>query len=319
MSGRAKKIAYGVADGLLFACACAGYVLVNLSAIAQHAPKAEWLGAAALWCVSLCLRLPALVHECGHLLFGLLVGMRPISFSVRCVRFAKGERPRFVRSDFAGKTEMVPQGGGRMRGRTMFYTAGGAALDLLAGGALLAVFLALPQTNFGVLYAGSLMPFLFYEGVRALLPAQLPAGKTDGAVLCGLLKKTSEEEVMLRVFTAQGILYRGDFSDIARPLLFEAPVVREDLPAFSALLMLRLQYLLSEGKTAEAEEVYHRLSGLSEYFAPEEEEEVERYGGAFTGNFEKKPTPVRGIARLEALLEKQNKNSAVGQNGDLLK
>lgn len=294
MSGRTKRILYQIADVTLFLALGVGMLAVTL--FLRRPEERSWQEELA-YCgalLVLVLGLPVLLHECGHLLFGTLAGMKLASFSFRSFYHARGA--------VAGATAMYPKNGKHVKGKFLLFTLGGAVCNLSVGTALFLLWLLLPYHP-ALLYCGTISGFIFFEGVHALLPAELPAGKTDGAVLLGLLKNRPEEEVALRVLTAQGILYRGKFSDIPEELLFSTPVVREDLPAFHALLFLRAQYLLARGQSAE--DCLERLSSLREYLSEEEGEELGRYRSL--AGFCAKRSPFAGVNELEAELEARAK------------
>lgn len=295
MSGRTKRILYHVADGMLYLVFGIGMLLISV-----FIPPLEEFprGDAELWQYPLAVALsvvglPVLFHECGHLLFGALAGMKLARF---------GFHP-FTRGSVAGETAMYPKNGRHVRGKLIALTLGGAAVNVALGVALFLLWLLLPARPAG---CGALSGFVFYEGVRALLPAELSAGKTDGAVLLGLIKRRPEEEVTLRVLTAQGILYKGEYSDVDKELLFGAPVVREDLPAYHALLLMQTQFLLSEEKEQEAKEKLSRLLEVEE-LSDEERNEAERYMRYFGGDFKAEMSPLYGVKALEAALEEKAK------------
>lgn len=293
MSGRTKRTIYYMCDGALWLVLGGG-----MFCMAFYEPLREknmgWEEFAALNAALLCLilKLPVLLHECGHLLFGLAAGMKLASFHISPLLFGKT----------AGATAMYPKNGRRVKEKFFLYTLGGAVCNLLIGLALFLLWLLLPYHP-ALAFAGTISGFIFYEGVRALLPAELAAGKTDGAVLSGLGKGAPEEEISLRVLTAQGILFCGSFQMIDRGLLFDVPVVREDLHAFHALLFLRMQYLLSEGDREGAHEVLDRLFSLSEFLTEEELAELERYAALYRGEFQAKDSPFAGVRALEEVLQ----------------
>ncbi len=300
MSGRTKRILYYVADAVLFAVFGIGMALI----VVFVPPRAELpRGNAEFWQYLLALAvmvagLPVLLHECGHLLFGALAGMKPARF---------GFHP-FSRGSVAGETAMYPKNGKHVKGKFFALTLGGAVVNVTVGAALFLLWLLLPAHPVG---SGALSGFVFYEGVRALIPCELPAGKTDGAVLLGLLKRRPEEDVALRVLTAQGILYKGKYSDLPKELLFGAPVVREDLPAHHALLLLQAQYLLAAGEEEGAKEKLLRLSE-AEGLTGEEEEEGRRYLQYFEGKFEAGSSPFSGVNALERVLAEKSKTAPNG-------
>lgn len=298
MSGRTKRKLYFVFDLLLWVCAIAGAAVILLTT-PKEAPDTWDMIACFGFVLCVLFRIPVLVHELGHLLFGLLAGMKPISFTVSLFQIS-GEGVKFIGwSKTAGATEMIPRSGKGVRARMIVFALGGGIFNFIVGGALLALYLCLPYHS-GLLFCGLFSLFSLYEGIRALIPCELAAGKTDGGVLLGLFKKSPEEEVMLRVLEAQGILYRNSFAQIKRELLFDAPVVREDLPAFAALLLLRLQYLLYHKEDAQT--VLDRLELLSEYFSEVERAELSYYRAAMRGEKPENSTkkePLYGVRELK--------------------
>lgn len=298
MSGKTKKRLYFVFDGLLFLLACACVVLSFFMFRFTDRSPALWdYVAAAAFAVAVLLHVPTLVHEAGHLLFGWLAGMKKAAFHVALI---------LRRGDVAGRCEMFPKNGNHTKGKFLSFALGGVAANLLVGGGLLALYFSFPYHPV-FFFCLLLAPFMIYEGLRALLPAELATGKTDGAVIFGAIKNSPEEQVMLAVLKAQGILYREGFGKVQRDLLFQTPVVREDLPAFHALLMLRAQYLLSRGEDAEAKNTLDRLYELSEYLGIEEQFEIKRYFRYFEGKFEAKKNPLVGVETLEGELEDRNR------------
>lgn len=308
MSGRTKRILYYIMDWTLWAVSLAGVILLFLLSAPMRG-AGEYI---ALSAVVLCvfLRVPAAFHECGHLLFGAAAGLKFHSVLLSYFLFTEGKPPRFIaKSEFGGASVMTPRSGEGVRARMIAFTVGGAVSNLTAGGIMFALYFALPY-HAGLLFLALLAPLFLYEGLRALIPAELPGGKTDGMLLLGFIKKSRDETVALNVLTAQGILYRGEFSDVPEELLFDVPAVREDLPAFSALLLLRVQYLLSKGEETAAREQLDRLKAVED-LPPEVSEEAERYEGYFLGEFLPAAQKLSGVAKLEEeLCARKNKKSA---------
>ena len=295
MSGRTKRILYRILDTVLWLAAALGVFLMLLliASKEKEAPQAAEFIACGAFVLCILLKIPVLLHELGHLLFGLIAGMKPVSFRVS-----------FLGGSTAGAIEMVPKNPKKVRGRFLCFALGGGIFNLLVGAVLLALFLSLPYHP-ALLFCGMFSSFSLYEGVRALIPAELPAGKTDGGVICGILRQSPEEMVMLRVLEVQGILCKGSFSAVPRRALFETPVVREDLPAFHALLSLRMQYLLALCDEKGAAEQLSRLKNLEEYFSEGEKKELERYERYFSGDFTARKEPLFGLSELEKTLEKR--------------
>ena len=281
MSGRSKKIAYYVCDCLLAVLVIAGTFFLLFTA--PEFGTAEYIAIAFL-IISVLLRVPEAIHEAGHLLFGALSGLKFHAVTCMLFRFERGKRPHFVgyRDPAAGASEMFPVRGGGVRKKMIAFTLGGSAVNLILGGILLTLYFSL-QYSATMLFFAIFSFFLFYEGIRALIPVELSAGKTDGKLLIGFIKRERDEEVTLRVLTAQGILYQNEFSAVQPAILFEVPVVREDLPAFSALLLIRVQYFLYK---EEDELAYKQLERLQSFeLSGEMSEEVQHYLSYFTGEF----------------------------------
>lgn len=303
MSGRTKKIIYHIVDLLLFMSACAGAILIEIFEPKGVSLQAHYYAGLIAFLSVEFLRLNVFCHELGHLLFGLFAGMTPISFTVGAVTVSKRGIKFDISNIAAGATVMLPKRSGHMRGRALALTLGGGIFALLLGGIGLALYFCLDYSPVTVYFA-VFSCFVLYEGLRAFLPAELPAGKTDGAVAWGLMKKSAEEEVMLRVYEIQGILYRGEFTKVPEEA-FTIPVVREDLPAFRVLLFMKMQKILSEGEQNEARRTLERLQELSEYFSEDERKQAERYALYFDGKFEiNKKEPMHGVRELEKSMKK---------------
>lgn len=319
MSGRAKRTLYHVFDAALFVAAVAAAGLLAGFACGFGTLPRDVAYAVAALALSVVLKLGVVLHEAGHLLFGLLAGMKPHAVSVGYLRF-EGRRARFIpqaEQRVAGATEMYPMRGTRMRARVFMLAAGGSALNFIVGAIGIALYFALPYHP-ALLYFAMISAFFLYEGIAALLPAELPAGKTDGAILYGMIRRRAEEDVMLRVFTAQGILYRGTFDDLPAELLC-APVVREDLAAWHSLMLLRAQAALFSGDDGEAEALLSRLlsaDGLSE----QAKREARRYFSYFSGEFYAADETFAGVRALdERLLSSQKTKKSALQADDTKK
>ena len=141
---------------------------------------------------------------------------------------------------------------------------GGATLNFIFGILFSVLFLVLPAHPI-LLFFALFAPMQLYEGIRALVPAELSSGRTDGELIRQLKANTPEAQLFCNVLTVQGILQKLTFDQVDERLLFDTPVVREDEPAFLSLLHLRWQYLMWKGAVERAEQELCRLEGLSEY------------------------------------------------------
>lgn len=229
----------------------------------------------ALVCIAAVLQVHYLIHELGHLLIGLSAGFRPVSFSVACVRFSRiGKRVSLIpNSAAAGACEMFPVGERMLKGRLVFYALSGALFNFIFSAAAILCYLLL-QPSALLLFFVSLAPLNLYECAAELIPAELPAGKTDGKFALDLVKGEAGARNAFAVFRAQSLLAKGCFSDMPRAVLYDVPVVREDDPAFISLLSLRMMRAALSGERGEALANADRLSELKEYLPPYESVEL---------------------------------------------
>lgn len=280
MSGYTKTTIYRVIDWALWLGAVAGSMLLFFF-LPSDLALGEFLAGLFL-VLTIALRIPATIHETGHLLAAMCGGFGIHSFTVSLFTVTgKSVSWTGYDGDCEGFTEFYPKHGKGLRKRYIFLALAGGGLTLLLGILLLGLSLGLSYRPIA-LYFAMLSLFLIGDGLRAYYPASLPEGETDGSVALGAIKNTPDFQVTLAVLTAHGILYRGQFSDIPRSVLFDTPVVREDHPAFFELLRLRMLFLLSEGDRAGASETFERMRSLREYF-PESFARAEGYEPCLSG------------------------------------
>ena len=96
MTARQKRSVYRVVEYVLLAAALA---LTIFLIIKGDIGAGSRVLVCALVCVAAAvLQAHYLIHELGHLVFGLLAGFRPVSFAVACVRFpASGKKSLLYR------------------------------------------------------------------------------------------------------------------------------------------------------------------------------------------------------------------------------
>lgn len=235
-----KRSIYHIFCALLILLVCAGWAALFLSDLDRADNIA---GPIILLCLAACcalLRLDSLVHEGGHLIFGLLAGLRLRRVAFGWVSFGEGG-VRLGRRGAAGETQFSLKKPQNAHAKLLAATVGGPVFGIAFGAVMLVLYFVLPThpaLTFFTLYA----LWCLAEGVMELLPAQLPAGKTDGLVLKELIQRTGETEVAIRIMQAQSLAKDGDFSRVSRALLYDVPVIREDSPVFSELLKLRAAY-----------------------------------------------------------------------------
>lgn len=257
-----KRTVYYVLCALLTCCVCAAWVALIWLEISRTGdiPLRIILLAVAALCALL--RLDSLVHESGHLVFGLLAGLHLRRVSFGRVSFGEGG-VRLGSRSAAGETQFSLKKPQNAHASLIAATVGGPVLGILFGVVMLVLYYVLP-THPALTFFTLFSLWCLAEAVMELLPAELPAGKTDGLMLKELVQKTGETEVAVRVMQAQLLAKDGDYTDIPRGLLYDVPVIREDSPAFMQLLRLRAAYCAAAGDADGAAEAQSRLRSIEE-------------------------------------------------------
>lgn len=271
MSGRAKRILYRTIELLLVLVAAAGVFFLFYGALKKQIfDSASVIAGCSVGFVLLLPFASVVLHELGHLLFGAAAGLRFCSFSVRFLQIGRGFRVRFRGNpDFAGETVMLPKNGKRVRGKLAVFAVGGSVLNFLYGILFTVFIFTLPQSPVLVMFE-MLAPISLFEGLIALYPADLTAGRTDGLILLELIRNTPYALVLQSVLSAQGQLAEGSYSHLSRLAIFELPAIREDDRLFLSLTQLRFEYCYFHGEKAEALAQSGRLRALCDYFDDEE-------------------------------------------------
>lgn len=263
-----KKLPRRFAEAIgipLTICAFAGFFLIAWFD-APSLEKAVGWPVFAIICVAAAiaqvfLRFSYVIHELGHLLFGLCAGLRVGQVRVGWLCFDGAGVKIAVGKKQAGETQFALKRARGAHARLFTAALGGPLSGLLVGAALLALWFVLAPHP-AMLFFALLAPFVLAEGLFELLPAELASGKTDGLVLAELVRKTGETEIAVRVMQAQCLCAQGGIGCAERALLFDVPVVREDSPVFSELLRLQEQFLRDKGDTAGAERIAARICAI---------------------------------------------------------
>ncbi len=302
MSGRTKRILYAIVTIFGHLAALAAAVLACYFSTPRNMLV---LGIFGIFYALLPLNV--FIHELGHIFFCLIMGMRLEGVKVgRFLFYREKGKLKFRFSAWgntAGECAICPKSERGVRGKFLAATLGGVIFNFLYAAVFFPLYFLLPQYPV-LLFFEAFAPLSLLEGIAAILPVELTAGKTDGLVALGLIRGTAEEEIALRVLMAQGILYKKSFSEVPHELLFDAPTVREDLTSLHALELMCMQSLLWEGKKDEAWGILQKATSSDELFE-EEKGEFERYRTAFSGGFVREKCPLHGVELLEEKLEQE--------------
>lgn len=205
--------------------------------------------------VVVCYELSLQMHECGHKLFGLFVGMD--------VRF----KPHKFFSGALG-CEISPRHSTSLKPRFIITAVGGLVVNL----ALLAtgiVFCVLPFDIFGDTYAvavvilRALLPTSFYIFAVNALPLEYESGKTDVLAIVQAVRGDDTWKVAEAILTVQGLVYRGiQLKDVDEDILMNVPQLPEDDSNFVILTELRYEYYKARGNAKKAEYYKKRYEEL---------------------------------------------------------
>lgn len=210
--------------------------------------------------------LHVILHETGHLLFGLCVGYRPYSFGVGPFVFRRGKID-FKLKNHSGSCVMVPRSADKFYKKNFVYLLGGTVFSLiLAVASALAMFLPMGLKDTSYLFLASGFPVHAYLFVKNILPYSSLTAESDGAKMLGILRKTPAMRINLKLFSVQCLLMSGVRPrDIDPELLFDIPVVADNSPERILMEDYRYLYHLDRGDGEKA----IKSSDFIEQFLPE--------------------------------------------------
>lgn len=192
--------------------------------------------------------LASILHEVGHMLFGLTVKIKVFSLRIRVFN--------------SSSVKIVPKTDKNLKGRMIFTSLGGLAFNLLfiALGTVALFVKAVPAE------ISLVLPASFYLSAFNAIPLETDGGKTDGRVLQELINNEDSAKVMLAVLTVQAQVLNGKpIEEIDESLLFGVPQIREDDINFIALTELRYEHFKAKGDTQNAEKYLNRFNELKDY------------------------------------------------------
>lgn len=237
-----------------------------------------WYTVEAIVGFALSFALAPMIHELGHVCFGLLAKMDYVYVKCFCFKIAlKNGKKRFsLAMPFSSdETQVLPTCGGNMQKRAVKYTLGG----LIFSGVFLFVMIAaailcacLGRASFSVL---GLIPYTAYLFLLNVAPLEYGNGKTDTLVYKGIKQGYDAEKNMLAAMEIQGQLYEGkSFAEVEENYYFDLPQLCEDEPLFAVMLDLRYRYYLDRGEFEKAADCLNRLAAAQSYLPDEEVEKI---------------------------------------------
>ena len=218
----------------------------------------------------------ALLHEIGHLIFGLFSGFRLYEFAVGPFHFAKtGKRLRFYvkRNRYGGMVMMTSRHTDNLYRRYFCLTLGGVLFSVAACAAWLAVVIFLRDMDY-LLYS-FLLPGAFmgcYIVAMNVFAFGNDGSYSDGAVLAGLRSGNPEICLNVSLMAIQGMLCAGKSPrEIDRCYFYDVPEA-ENCVNRVQLLNYRYVYELDRENEEEAirlsDEISRDFNVVPEIFRP---------------------------------------------------
>lgn len=194
----------------------------------------------------------SVLHEAGHMLFGACVKIKAIPKFTSLRKFMG-----------AASCEIKPETGKNLKGKIIFTAIGGLFVNF--------VFVVLGVIAFCVpavpVYLSAFTGFSLYLFILNALPLNLYYGKTDGLVICELIKNEDTAKVMIAVLTIQAQVLNGKpFEKLDEKLLFDLPQLPEDDINFISLTQLRYEYFNARGDSEQAEKYLRRFVELKKEY-----------------------------------------------------
>ena len=248
-----KKKTGNVFVGIMyFMVSIFGGILLGLSI--SHAPlMLEPIGvmiAFYLFCIISASLAQIIIHEGGHLIFGLLSGYRFSSFrigSVALVKTSAGMRlKRCSGSGTAGQCLMLPPEGGWENMKVFAYNMGGAFMNIITA----CIFFLISEHTEGLrsdwFGAAGTMGFI-YAAMNGI-PVRGEMLSNDGANMLCLIKEPRLKKSFWVQLTVNGMLSEGTrLSEMPSEWFLPPEGYGTSEPMVSSLIVLGLQRLMDQG------------------------------------------------------------------------
>ena len=217
----------------------------------------KWICAVAVGIVMvISCPLSAILHECGHMLFGATV-------KIKAVPDKNFFKDTFLNWWDSSSVKIIPKTDTGLRKRVIVTAIGGSAVDLIF--IILGIIaLSVPAVPTGLC---ALLPASFHQLAFNALPFDFDNGKSDGEIVSELIKNGDEAKVLLAVLTVQAQVLGGKpIGELDEKLLFDLPQIREDDASFISLCELRSEYYEAKGDEENAEKWRTRFKQLKEEY-----------------------------------------------------
>ena len=200
--------------------------------------------------------LSAILHELGHMLFGMAVKIRAVPDK----HFLKNT---FLNWWDSSSCKIIPKTDTGLRARIIITAIGGSAVNFIF--IILGIIaLCVPSVP---TWLCALLPASFHLLALNALPFSYDGGKSDGEIVIQLIKNGDEAKVMLAVLTVQAQVLNGKpIGEVDEKLLFDLPQIREDDISFISLCELRAEYFTAKGEAVNAEKWRNRFEQLKKEY-----------------------------------------------------
>jgi len=212
-----------------------------------------------------------LIHEMGHLIFGLFNKMAFYSMRIAFIIFYREGKKIKIRvakssTEYAGSCEMVPKSSKKLYSRFMMMVIGGSVFTLLY---LIALTFIIENANIINIYIycfiGCGLPIAFYLFSINILPVGEGGDRTDGGVFLGLLKKDVVAMATINLLAIQSHYFLGETpAEVDESLYLDVPQIPDDELTFIMLLNLKYIYYLDKGDEENLLKISDRMDGLCE-------------------------------------------------------
>lgn len=217
-----------------------------------------------------------LLHELGHMLFGLFCGFKILSFRLFRTEtiYLNGRRIKKKRDkDFCyGRCVMVSKKEGREKGRLIISASGGLLLSFLVfAGYLLANVLldGISPYIYAAVSPGLLVSLYIF--LSSFLPYRSAGGRSDGSMIRDLNRDPAFAAAMENLMRIETQLYQGRSpSEIDGDLYFKAPMISDDHVTMFSLFYHRYHYFLDMLDFEKAAETDRKVIELGDFLPPKE-------------------------------------------------
>ncbi len=211
------------------------------------------------------------LHELGHLIFGLIGGMKFRAISLPFVKISRVngrlKLSFFLNSKFFGMCEMYPFDGSKATKAFAFMAAGGPIGSFAALGVSVLFLALVPVVGYyASIILGIASPVLFAVFFENTFPLTANGAKTDGAQLIDMVNKTPSAQVLAAVLTVQALYAEGlSPAECPKELLADLPQLQEDDPSYLFLLNARYLCALDGGDVHALRDADMRIRDILPY------------------------------------------------------